>query len=342
MATNKNITMKQFNGTDYDTLYPKTKVEQVEGAYAQQQILADSTKTLYGLGVDAVPNDVLNMLYPVINYAWKRRAAGYVEKRTAAPSDKRFYLAYGTNSVNCSRTVEYSAEIEINSTTGAISLKNPQTLTVPWTNGPTIAEVLKGKYVKNTFSSQDKIVFITASATITNDSSSSSYWVDVNLPSINVFIVSSEIVSTGDWSIVYAPSRNAYPDSGIVDGMEYAFLGKPLDNATLAAKIETGSYVGTGTYGGTNPIGLTTPGKPKFVFVAQKVQSASSARGYYFTAVVNQETAMVERVATDSTSTDAHFVQLSWGDKTVSWYSIANAERQLNTSGTEYVYAIFY
>ena len=30
MATTKNITMKQFNGTDYDTLYPKTKTEQVE------------------------------------------------------------------------------------------------------------------------------------------------------------------------------------------------------------------------------------------------------------------------------------------------------------------------
>ena len=30
MATTKNITMKQFNGTDYDTLYPKTNVEQVE------------------------------------------------------------------------------------------------------------------------------------------------------------------------------------------------------------------------------------------------------------------------------------------------------------------------
>ena len=30
MATNKNITMKQFNGTDYDTLYPKTKAEQIE------------------------------------------------------------------------------------------------------------------------------------------------------------------------------------------------------------------------------------------------------------------------------------------------------------------------
>lgn len=31
MATNKNITMKQFNGVDYDTLYPKTTISQVEG-----------------------------------------------------------------------------------------------------------------------------------------------------------------------------------------------------------------------------------------------------------------------------------------------------------------------
>ena len=57
MATEKNITMKQFNGTDYDTLYPKTKLEQVEGAYTQQQILSDSTKGLYGLDSGAVPDD---------------------------------------------------------------------------------------------------------------------------------------------------------------------------------------------------------------------------------------------------------------------------------------------
>ena len=69
MATTKNIIMKQFNGTDYDTLYPKTKVEQVEGAYTQQQILADSTKGLYGLGTDAVPDDVLALLKTLVDNA---------------------------------------------------------------------------------------------------------------------------------------------------------------------------------------------------------------------------------------------------------------------------------
>ena len=58
MATTKNITMRQFNGTDYDTLYPKTVAAQVDGVYSQQQILSDATKTLYGLGSSATPDDV--------------------------------------------------------------------------------------------------------------------------------------------------------------------------------------------------------------------------------------------------------------------------------------------
>ena len=62
MATTKNITMKQFNGTDYDTLYPKTVAAQVDGVYSQQQVLTDATKTLYGLGSSAVPDDVFSWI----------------------------------------------------------------------------------------------------------------------------------------------------------------------------------------------------------------------------------------------------------------------------------------
>ena len=58
MATTKNITMKQFNGTDYDTLYPKTVAAQIDDVYSQQQVLSDATKTLYGLGNSASPDDV--------------------------------------------------------------------------------------------------------------------------------------------------------------------------------------------------------------------------------------------------------------------------------------------
>ena len=69
MATNKNITMKRFNGADYDTLYPKTIVEQVIGAYTKQQILTSATASLYGLGASAVPNDVLATARSLISTA---------------------------------------------------------------------------------------------------------------------------------------------------------------------------------------------------------------------------------------------------------------------------------
>lgn len=96
MATNKNITMKQYNGTDYDTLYPKTKVEQVEGAYTQQQILADSTKTLYGLPNTAVPDDVLALIKTLVDNA-QNSADG---KAIVAYGSYNGTGAYGSGSPN--------------------------------------------------------------------------------------------------------------------------------------------------------------------------------------------------------------------------------------------------
>lgn len=62
MATEKNIVMKEFNGTDYDTLYPKTIGTQVDGIFTAEQTLTNYTKMLYGLGTDAVPDDVFKIL----------------------------------------------------------------------------------------------------------------------------------------------------------------------------------------------------------------------------------------------------------------------------------------
>ena len=80
MATNKNITMKQFNGTDYDTLYPKTVAAQIDDVYSKdetypksplytqsqlytkEEILADSTNTMFGLDANAVPDDIFSKL----------------------------------------------------------------------------------------------------------------------------------------------------------------------------------------------------------------------------------------------------------------------------------------
>ena len=59
MATNKNITMKQFNGTDYDTLYPKTIASQVDGVLLAQILVTtlpntEVTASLNGKTVSAM------------------------------------------------------------------------------------------------------------------------------------------------------------------------------------------------------------------------------------------------------------------------------------------------
>lgn len=72
MATEKNIVMKEFNGTDYDTLYPKTIGTQVDGIFTAEQTLTNNTKTLYGLGTDAVPDDALARIPSSL--VWKKIA----------------------------------------------------------------------------------------------------------------------------------------------------------------------------------------------------------------------------------------------------------------------------
>lgn len=69
LATNKNITMKQYNGADYDTLYPKTIASQVDGVYNKTEILTAATAALYGLGSDAVPDDVFALLKTLVGNA---------------------------------------------------------------------------------------------------------------------------------------------------------------------------------------------------------------------------------------------------------------------------------
>lgn len=67
MASEKNITMRQYNGTDYDTLYPKTIASQVDGVYNKTETLSTTTAALYGLSNTAVPDEVFAMLKPIID-----------------------------------------------------------------------------------------------------------------------------------------------------------------------------------------------------------------------------------------------------------------------------------
>ena len=67
MGSELNIQMKQFNGTDYDNLFPKTKGSLVEGIYTADETLTDDVKGLYGLGTNATPDEIFRVIYNKFN-----------------------------------------------------------------------------------------------------------------------------------------------------------------------------------------------------------------------------------------------------------------------------------
>ena len=90
-------------------------------------------------------------------------------------------------------------------------------------------------------------------------------------------------------------------------------------------RIVYGTYTGDGTYGSGNPKTLTFDGTPLFV--------ALSCR-YHFFAV--KGCSFVQTLSSPSLADLS--LPLTWGDRSVSWYSTENADEQQNLSGTDYFY----
>ena len=67
MATTKNITMKQFNGTDYDTLYPKTIASQIPDVYSKTDTITANTLSQFGLSANKLPNDAFQRIKALID-----------------------------------------------------------------------------------------------------------------------------------------------------------------------------------------------------------------------------------------------------------------------------------
>lgn len=327
MASEKNITMRQYNGVDYDTLYPKTKVEQVEGAYTQQQILSDSTKELYGLGSDAVPDEVLALLGPYVQYWWRATGKGYVEHRAPAAQVTL------TQSLVV-QPIYYSNNLSVDFATGEINLINPQTVNADY-NSPSTLTVLRGKYFTNIKNAPNNIYFAAQDATVTTDYG--------DPPAAYVFLSNCSRVTSmlkeGTSTYLRSADRNAYPDSGIVDGIEYRFLGMPLDNAVGAPQIETGSYIGTGTYGSNNPCSLIFESIPKFVYIKS---FDSSYAGFFLPFTLTDSfTWFAYQGFTENEGLQSSNLYAKFKNLTLSWYSAGaykDAKYQLNTSEKKYCY----
>lgn len=276
---------------------------------------------------------VLNELY---RYWWKRRA-------TAAHWD--IVLGSRQNSVvfisvqrepSRVQTFQYSDRLNL-SDTGEFSLKDPVTIQYSFDTWESAKNTLSGKYVQittlNTATSDygpNVIWYIPSNA---NFVATGYYQMKVDIQSVG----SQYITDLGIYEYVYSDDRDAYPDSGQLNGVEYQYLGIPFENAREAPRIATGSYIGTGTYGESHPNTLIFDSKPKIVVIdMDSTQYGAMTAGIYIWGCT---------IMSSVSSNDSALNIVRTTGNTMSWYSqklMNNAQGQFNISGITYRYvAIF-
>ena len=294
--------------------------------------LKDLTAALYGLGSDAVPDDVLAWIGKYNQYWWRRRAPSYYEAVVGEYGNKP--LSWRDNA-STTTEIQYSDSITFDAA-GVISLVDPVTISVSYTNY-TAANVIKGKYFKYKLLENEGTttqgsgpdysgVHLAANADATRDlDTTTSDNVNFYIVYMSAAPVTSLFTAAGQWKYLQSSERNAYPDSGTSDGYEYEYLGVPFENVVTAPKIAAGSYVGTGTYGQSNPTTLEFDAPPLMVFVV-------GDRSFF--AIQGNPTADVSYASTGNT------LSLIWSGNSLSWYVSAepNAYAQLNIEGKAYYY----
>lgn len=256
MAVEKNIVMKEFNGTDYDTLYPKTIGTQVDGIFTSEQTLTSNTLAKYQLSASAVPDDVFAFLGKYAQYWWRRRSI--IFEPNVATSETRIYFANGYVDPN---TVYYSTEIDSTSD-GKPVLKNPQSLVVPAGTSSGALTILQnanlgGKYVTN--------ILYRASVEVSDEvyllPSNPSFQFDSGLPyTIPAYKVTLN-KTFGDWEYVQSNNRNAYPDGesfGYVVDLSHTFNDVYITNAYETRTIYYSSDIGFDSEGTPYLVGETS------------------------------------------------------------------------------------
>ena len=295
--------------------------------------VTNETKALFGLGADAVPDDVLAWLGQYNQHWWARRFNGshYVEVLGELSSTVNIMSV--PNSKYSAYAVYYYDGVSFDAN-GNFVLGTEHTVTFSYSES-TSANVLKGKYFYET-SNGTKITSTlyympSNAADVTQQIDGSWYRVRGSAQ-----VVSKRFVeAAGEWEYVQAPERNRYPDTGVVDSVEYRYFVIPFDNAVTAPRIATGSYTGTGTYGESNPNRIIFDFQPKLVMLY-----AGTAEGLF--GVYNRALpytllwGVTTRFGYDNNSSNIN--NCSYSGNTISWYCTSSENSQQNIGGATYRY----
>lgn len=299
-------------------------------------LLKDATAALFGLGTDAVPDDVLAYVGKYNLHWWAKYNATPGSYSLAATRD---YLTWGSPS-----DLEYSDSIEVG-VDGRVNLVSPQRVSSASVKGnPSYNnKFFKGSFgngttLTNVIETVDCIFIEDTSKIFLNDYYNKYYFTSSN----GVKLVKTTPGELGDLAgYIQSLDRSAYPDSGMQGGYEYLYIGIPFENAASPhVKIATGSYVGTGKYGPDNPNSLTFDGNPQMVVVVSIVSELGCAGAYpdYFDGW-SEGNFMWVKGATYSGGYNGK-IDILETEHGISWNTARNedASKQCNESGKTYKY----
>lgn len=337
--------MVQVEGTDdIVDLIPAPGTIYEEGTFrSKANDLSDAVAAMFGLGPNAVQNDVFSFLGKYNQHCWTKRKREEVVTKGAkiAMSESNLdslIFSVSTSNKSVAYNIEYADEVTVGDDF-TISLVNPQTMSLSidtYSN----ANALKGKYVKRMIRNvsnslvqnygDGEIVFIPEDSVDASNSNGTYVYFNNTLGGV-VYVIAMDIqeltgsIRYGENEYLFSESDDTYPQSGVVDGYAYQYCGIPFDNAVTTPKIATGSYMGTGYYYNSDVYNtLTFDFAPKFLAVFTSNQCM-----LFF---------VWSEYAIGIGSYASKYCTASWSGNAVTWYSTSSAAEQMNASGVEYKY----
>ena len=306
--------------------------EQIDAkvGYNKAESISSVTKTIFGLGSAAVPDDVFKFLGKYNQHWWRTLAASGQWTISRADLVDKQITYIKTSSHPNSFSIQYADSVALDASNKLALSGTVSSLTVT-PGGDVVSQLnqLRTKY----FIHQNLFYYNPGGAAYSERTGSSGdYTTRYYLPCQEV---QAYYATSGEINYVYSTNRNAYPDSGTSNGLKYWYLGIPFDNAAKAPKSATGTYVGSGTYGSGSPNKIQLDFKPRFAIVVKNAASAaanSGLAGLFSIAMIWVEG---QTEYGDANSP----VTISASGNSLAWYA-GNASYQLNTSGTTYCYYV--
>lgn len=311
----------EFGGTDArDAAGARENlgVPGIDDVFTKTQTLTNETKAKFGLGANAVPDDVLALVGAVSQwYVWDKCTPNFTYTQTAVKGGQNDSLLFTANGTSAKFRISNTLEEAF------LGVYTEQSIT------PANRTSLNGKYVRtdaavysNQPSAYEYVFYIAPSATWSIYTNPNGYCFSSG------YVYSNPVEAHIHHEYLNSPNPNAYPT--LSDGYFYKALGQ-LGGFAGGAKIETGSYTGTGTYGAADKANSLTFGfEPKFVYVNSK----KSNNAYFLLWLYGAEQ------VPNTIDNGSNYNVVTQSGNTISWYCEYNkgAANQCNVSGSTYQY----